>query len=159
MKKVFLLLIVCLLQAVSLPAQIVSSGKTTIHINNKPKIEVNTQVYNAFSPSGTNALATMKGKFYALIIGINNYIDPNITGLDKPIRDAEMFYNVITTKYSFNTENVKFLRNATMAEMMGAFDFFAKKVRPEDSFLIFYATGFRRMQRKTASLHGSGTVH
>jgi hypothetical protein len=79
------------------------------------------------------------GKFYALIIGINDYTDPKIPSLDKPIRDAEMFYNAITTRYTFNTENVKILRNATMADMVDALDYFAKKVRPEDNFLIFYA--------------------
>jgi hypothetical protein len=138
MKKATLLSLICLFQAVCLQGQIVSSGKATVHINNKPKITENTE--NVVSnQAGIDALTAITGKFYALIIGINDYDDPAISGLDKPIRDAEMFYNVITSRYTFNKEDVKILRNATMAEMVDALDFFAKKVKQEDNFLIFYA--------------------
>jgi hypothetical protein len=138
MRKTIFLSLFCLLQATFLQAQIVSSGKATVHINNKPKVVENNDNI-VFRQEGTEVLKTMTGKFYALIIGINKYSDPSITELDKPIRDAEMFYNVITTRYTFNPENVKFLRNATMAEMVEALDYFAKKVRSDDNFLIFYA--------------------
>jgi hypothetical protein len=138
MKKTIFLSLFCLLQATFLQAQIVSSGKATVHINNKPKVVENNDNI-VFRQEGTDVLKTMTGKFYALIIGINKYSDPSITELDKPIRDAEMFYNVITTRYTFNPENVKFLRNATMAEMVEALDYFAKKVKSDDNFLIFYA--------------------
>jgi hypothetical protein len=138
MKKTIFLSLFCLLQATFLQAQIVSSGKVTVHINNKPKVVENNDNI-VFRQEGTEVLKTMTGKFYALIIGINKYSDPSITELDKPIRDAEMFYNVITTRYTFNPENVKFLRNATMAEMIEALDYFAKKVKSDDNFLIFYA--------------------
>jgi hypothetical protein len=74
-----------------------------------------------------------------MIIGINDYIDPNISELDKPIRDAELFYNVITTKYTFDAGNVKLLKNATMEDLVESLDYFAKKVGPDDNFLIFYA--------------------
>jgi hypothetical protein len=83
--------------------------------------------------------AVADGKYYALIIGINKYLDPLFNELDHPIKDAEMFYNAITTKYTFEKEDVKFLQNATMEDMVGALDYFAKKIRPEDNFLIFYA--------------------
>jgi hypothetical protein len=138
MKRRILLSLLCLLNAGFIQAQIVSSGKVTVHINNKPKITENTDNI-VFRQPGTDALTKMTGKFYALIIGINDYIDPNISSLEKPIRDAEIFYNAITTRYTFDNENVKLLRNATNAEMVEALDFFAKKIRPEDNFLIFYA--------------------
>jgi hypothetical protein len=139
MKKIIFLSIICLLYTVKIPAQIVSSGKATVHIYSKPsvtKIPVINQI--AVQP-GTPDVPAVKGKYYALIIGINNYSDPSITVLDKPIKDAELFYNIITSKYTFNTEDVKFLKDATMAQMVEALDFYAKKVRPEDNFLIFYA--------------------
>jgi hypothetical protein len=139
MKKAFFLSVFCLLQAANLQAQIVSSGKATIHINNKPKINLNAEGNIVSGSTGTSTAPMVMGKFYALIIGINDYADTKIPSLDKPIRDAEMFYNAITTRYTFNTENVKILRNATMADMVDALDYFAKKVRPEDNFLIFYA--------------------
>lgn len=138
MNRKVLFSIFCLLQSIILPAQIVSSGKATIHINNKPKVTEN--ITNVAGNSSLNSgVINVAGKFYALIIGINNYSDATIAELEKPIRDAEIFYNVITTKYTFNTENVKLLKNATMAEIVDALDFFAKKVRTEDNFLIFYA--------------------
>jgi hypothetical protein len=121
-----------------LQAQDVRSGKVTIHINNKPKITENADNI-VFRQSGTDALTKMTGKYYALIIGINDYVDPNIPSLDKPIRDAEIFYNAITTRYTFDRENVKMLRNATYAEMVESLDYFAKKIHTEDNFLIFYA--------------------
>jgi hypothetical protein len=138
MKKVLLLSLICLSQAAFLQAQIVSSGKAKIHINNKPVINENTENI-VIKKGGSDALTAMNVNFYALIIGINTYNDPSISQLDRPISDAEMFYNVITTKYTFNKENVRFLRNASMAEMVDALDYFAKKVKPEDNFLIFYA--------------------
>jgi len=144
--------LICLLQAVNMSAQVVSSGKATVHINNKPvdinnkQVDINNKNVVAEKRENTEirqaadeALPKMTGKYYALIVGINNYNDPSITGLDKPIRDAEMFYNVITTRYTFNKEDVRILRNATMAEMVDALDYFAKQVKPEDNFLIFYA--------------------
>jgi hypothetical protein len=79
------------------------------------------------------------GKYFALIIGISNYSDPLINTLDKPIKDAEMFYNTLITRYIFEKENVKFLRDATMSDMVTALDYFADVVRPIDNFLIFYA--------------------
>ncbi len=138
MRKTVIISMIFLLQAAFLQAQIVSSGKKTIHISNKPKIVDNTPEVSIQNP-GMNTLQKMTGKYYALIIGINDYSDPNIVSLDKPIRDAEMFYNAITTRYTFNSENVKILRDARYAEMVEALDFFAKKITPEDNFLIFYA--------------------
>jgi hypothetical protein len=92
-----------------------------------------------YQPKVEKGLPGAEGKYYALIIGINNYSDPLINELDKPIKDAELFYSTITTKYTFEKEDVRILRNATMAEIVDALDYFAKIVRPTDNFLIFYA--------------------
>lgn len=116
-------------------AQIVSSGKAKVYINNKPKINFDEDI----KLQQVGAAPVVKGKYYALVVGINKYIDPLIEELENPIRDAEKFYNVITTKYTFDKENVKYIQNATKANLVEAFDFFEKKVRAEDSFLIFYA--------------------
>lgn len=136
MKKIILLIIVCLIATAYISAQVVRSSKSIIHINNKPKTTVITQTV---SRPGMNVAPAIKGKYYALIVGINDYADPVISSLDKPIQDAQVFYNAITSRYTFNEENVRFLKNATSTEMFAALDYFAKKVLPEDSFLIFYA--------------------
>lgn len=137
MKKILIFLLL-FTQSAWLVSQVVSSEKATIHITNKAKQKEN-EGNIVYRQADSNTPITLRGKFYALIIGINNYQDASITELDKPIRDAEMFYNVITTRYTFNPENVTILRNASMAEIVEALDQFAKKVQPEDNFLIFYA--------------------
>ena len=127
--------------------QVGSSGKASVLINNKPKpvvVQPVQQVTAEIAPVSSRP-STAKdnplgaGKYYALIVGISNYQDPLINELDKPIKDAELFYNSITGRYTFDQENIKFLKNATMAQMVEALDYFAKTVKPSDSFLIFYA--------------------
>jgi len=141
MKRIILLIIVCLIATVYISAQVVRSSKSIIHINNKPKTTVIPQTvsHQTANRPGMTVAPAIKGKYYALIIGINDYIDPVISSLDRPIQDAQVFYNAITERYTFNEENVRFLKNATSTEMFAALDYFAKKVLPEDSFIIFYA--------------------
>lgn len=140
MKKSVLLLVLIIAQIINLCAQEISSGKSKVLINNKPKPVAAAAIPVA---AATNENITFRslaaGKFYALIIGISNYQDPLINELDKPIKDAELFYNTILTKYTFEKENVRLIRNATMAQMVEALDYFAKKVTQSDNFLIFYA--------------------
>ena len=146
MKKIIIISILCLLQTGFALAQVASSGKASIFINNKAKTEVKQIEPIVFEPNSmagqptaANGLSLGGGKYYALVVGISNYSDPAITQLDKPIKDAESFYNTITAKYTFEKDNVKLLRNATMAEMVDALDYFAKAVHSSDNFLIFYA--------------------
>jgi hypothetical protein len=145
MKKSVFVFILCLLQVMNISSQVVSSGKSTVLINNKVKPEFR-QSQPVFEPNNAiatpvsdNEVSVAGGKYYALIIGISNYIDPLISGLDKPIKDAELFYNTLTSRYIFEKNNVKFLKDATMSEIVAALDYFAKAVRPTDNFLIFYA--------------------
>ena len=130
MKKLTLISLLCLIQMANITAQVVSSRKVTIHISNKPLSENN----NMTQPANND----IYGKYYALVIGINNYTDPEINKPDRTLRDAEQFYNVITTRYTFEKNNVSFLPNAKMAEIKEALDSLAKKVGPSDNFLIFF---------------------
>ena len=79
------------------------------------------------------------GKFYALIIGNNNYTDPAISSLAEPINDATKLYNVLTQQYTFEPQNVTFLKNATYEQMIEAFDNLQQKVTTNDNLLVFYA--------------------
>jgi hypothetical protein len=135
-----------MIYAANVTAQVVSSGRVPVHINNKPKLEEKKDIIPVYKPvqnlpetNNSFNLSVSGTKYYALLIGIDNYADPVITGLDKPIRDAELFYNTITTRYTFEKENVIILRDATIAEIVAALDYFAKVVRPVDNILIFYA--------------------
>jgi hypothetical protein len=91
---------------------------------------------NLISPTNYDPI---KGKYYALIIGIDEYSDPQIVDLNSSIKVAESFFNLITTKYTFNESEIKLLRNATYNEIIDALDYFAKMVGPRDNFLVFYS--------------------
>ncbi|MBN1952399.1 MAG: caspase family protein [Bacteroidales bacterium] len=80
-----------------------------------------------------------ESKFYALIIGIDNYEDFRITNLDNPINDARRLQNVLTLKYTFDPENVKLIEDARREDIIVALDDLSNKITPDDNLLIFYA--------------------
>ncbi len=80
-----------------------------------------------------------ESKYYALVIGNNDYPNPGIPNLENPISDASNLINVLTSKYSFESPNIVFLQNATRIDIIEHFDLFARKVTPKDNFLLFYA--------------------
>ncbi|NRF37968.1 caspase family protein [Pedobacter foliorum] len=79
------------------------------------------------------------GKYYALIIGIQDYNDESIPDLDQPIADAKSLHNILTTGYTFDEENVTLLTNPTRAELFSSLETLSHKITPEDNVLIFYA--------------------
>jgi WD40 repeat protein len=81
----------------------------------------------------------LKGKYFALIIGINDYQDPDILDLDNPLKDAESLYNVLLSKYTFEKENIVFLKNPTQGEIIITLDELSRKLTSKDNLLIFYA--------------------
>lgn len=87
----------------------------------------------------SNSELEKPGKYYALIIGNNDYQDSLIVDLDNPINDAKNLLNVLISNYNFELPDVKLLENGTYEQIIEALDYFKNTVRPEDSFLIFYA--------------------
>ena len=77
--------------------------------------------------------------YYALVIAVQEYDDPNINDLDHPIRDASRFIEIIESDYNFRKENVQFLKNPTKADIIGTLHNMRSKVTPEDNLLIYYA--------------------
>lgn len=80
-----------------------------------------------------------KRKYYALVIGVNEYTSESINDLEHPIGDAEMLAGTLTTFYSFDRENVYVLKNPTRAEIINQLDILTSKVEEKDHLLIFYA--------------------
>jgi hypothetical protein len=78
-------------------------------------------------------------KYFALLIGVNEYQDPDIEPLSEPLKDAIALKDVLTRKYTFDEENVTVLENPTFESMHVAFDQLVSKVSKEDLLLIFYA--------------------
>lgn len=80
------------------------------------------------------------GKYYALLIGISDYTDPNIPDLEGlPVNDALALEKVLKTNYSFNAEDINVLKNPTRREIVIALDELSKKATANDNVLIFYA--------------------
>ncbi len=79
------------------------------------------------------------GKFYALIIGVQDYLDPAIPDLENPVADATSLADVLTTRYTFDKANVKLLKNPSRQEVFDAFEALAVRIKPADNLLVFYA--------------------
>jgi hypothetical protein len=102
------------------------------------------QVSNIVSPSDKNQSPgseklPLSGKYYALIIAVNEYNDPNINNLDKPITDAQKLFDVLINEYLFEKVNVTFLKNPTREQIISSLDKFEKDLTNSDNFLLFYA--------------------
>ena len=78
-------------------------------------------------------------KYYSLIIGIDDYMDPNLPDLDNPINDAEKLHSTLTSNYTFEDDNMMILRDAKRIDIVNALDYLANTVTPNDNLLIFYA--------------------
>jgi hypothetical protein len=78
-------------------------------------------------------------KYYALIIGIEDYLDPNFSDLDQPVKDAQKLYNSLLQNYQFDAENVTFLQNPTKDEITQVLEKYFKTLGSSDNLLIFYA--------------------
>jgi hypothetical protein len=81
----------------------------------------------------------LKGKYYALIMGVNEYDDQYITDLDSPLKDAERVYNVLTHFYTFDKENVSYLKNPTRAAIISEMDRLERNITENDNLFIFFA--------------------
>ncbi len=80
-----------------------------------------------------------KRRYFALIIGINEYQDDEIQDLDNPLNDAEQLAGVLTYHYSFDQENVTVLENPKREDIIEALDELTGVVTEKDNLLIFYA--------------------
>ncbi|MDB5012424.1 MAG: hypothetical protein JWQ25_626 [Daejeonella sp.] len=82
---------------------------------------------------------TPEGKFYALIIGVQDYADESINDLDMPVADASSLYQTLTSRYTFEPENVSLLKNPTRDELFESLENLSHQVKSTDNLLIFYA--------------------
>ncbi len=80
-----------------------------------------------------------ESKYYALIIGIDEYADDGINDLDYPIQDAEKLYSSLTSNYTFSHFNTRLLKNPTRNDIIRELDNLRDVVSPLDNVLIFYA--------------------
>lgn len=98
-----------------------------------------TVVNNTITKDSEETETDVRGQYYALIVGINEYEDENIVDLDNPINDANNLYKVLIENYTYNKENVKIINNATKEEFLQELDNFSNLLNKNDNFTIFYA--------------------
>jgi len=77
--------------------------------------------------------------YYALIIGIQDYKDPNVVDLDQPIADATALKNELIAEYGFKNQDITFLKNPDRTTLIETFDHLTATVKNTDNLLVFYA--------------------
>ncbi len=82
---------------------------------------------------------TRDSRYFALLIGINEYRDDGIPDLDNPIRDAEAFHDALVNNYTFSPNHITFLKNPTRSDIINELDLLRNRVTENDNLLIFYA--------------------
>ncbi|MBI3754973.1 MAG: SUMF1/EgtB/PvdO family nonheme iron enzyme [Deltaproteobacteria bacterium] len=83
---------------------------------------------------GAASVPISNAKYYALIIGNNNY--KNLPKLKTAVADASEVEKILKEHYSFET---KLLLDATRKEILSSINDFRKKLGQNDNFLIYYA--------------------
>lgn len=78
-------------------------------------------------------------KYYALVIAVEDYDDPEINDLSQPVDDASRFTTLLNKEYNFERENITFLRNPTKADIIGTLHQMRYEIEPDDNLLIYYA--------------------
>lgn len=128
-KALFVLAVLLLIvNPAYLHAQEAEAINSPVRISFKPKAEV-----IATTPSAP------KHKYYALLIAVEEYEDPEITSLTEPIKDATQLKEVLSNNYTFDPLDIYILKNPTYEQINDAFEELRGVVTPSDFLLIFYA--------------------
>jgi hypothetical protein len=78
-------------------------------------------------------------RFYALIVGVNEYPDPGIATLKNPVRDAARLAKVLVDKYTFDPRDIVFLKDPSRSQLIDELDKITRRVTKNDNLLIFFA--------------------
>ena len=79
------------------------------------------------------------GKYYALLIANQNYQDQEINDLEEPLNDLNDMYDILTSQYTFEPDNVTVLKDPVRKDMIIVLDRLADALTEKDNLLIFYA--------------------
>lgn len=89
---------------------------------------------NNISPFALNP-----GKYYALIVANGSYVSPELPSLKRPVPDAKVLKEILTSKYTFDSENIYTLYDMRRDNLIITLDEIQTKLTPEDNLLIYYA--------------------
>ncbi|HKQ93043.1 MAG TPA: caspase family protein [Blastocatellia bacterium] len=94
----------------------------------------------AGDPVTANVNANANGaRYHALLIAVQEYDHPSVNRLDYPVGDAQQVERELTSRYTFEPQNVTTLKNPDRRTILDALDRMTEKLKPEDNLLIFYA--------------------
>jgi Caspase domain len=79
------------------------------------------------------------GTYHALLIAVEDYVDPSVNKLDNPVKDAMQLQKTLTTAYHFDPQNVKLLKNPSKKEVFTELARLRTAVKETDNLLVFYA--------------------
>ena len=79
------------------------------------------------------------GKYYGLLIAVQNYDDAKITDLSHAIDDATTFYNTLTKYYTFEKKDVKLLTNPRFEDIVIELDKLTRTITEKDNLLVYFA--------------------
>jgi len=78
------------------------------------------------------------GRYYALLIAVQDYQSPSINDLDQPLKDAYKVKRSLQN-YTFDPNNTILLKNPTREQIIETFDNLSRQITKMDNLLIFYA--------------------
>lgn len=98
-----------------------------------------------------NSIDKARGKYFALIIGMEDYEDNTLDGLNYPIKYVSRLDNILNTRYDFF--DIKKLIDPTKSELNQELENYIEKLRTNDNLLIFYS-GHGEYDRKGKTRDG-----
>ncbi len=123
------------------------STKDGISLLDQASLATNEEGFSEFRGSGNvlkglnvgNDINQLKvGKYYALIIGIDNY-SGEWKHLKNAVNDARAIEQVLKTSYRFTNFKALYNEQATRTNIISAFEQLIKVVKPEDNVFIYYS--------------------
>ncbi|MCP4438960.1 MAG: tetratricopeptide repeat protein [Aureispira sp.] len=107
---------------------------------NEVEVVVKTAYHTVRSEKRTIEYKTESGGHYhALLIGVQSYDDFSIRDLEKPVADASKLKEVLTSKYTFNENDVHLLKNPTKDDILNKLVYLQDRLGEKDNLLIFYS--------------------
>ena len=116
---------------------IVKSAEEFARENRKPTIKITRGAKPKQSSNSVKEKIT-DFNYKALLISNENY-NSGVGKLDFPTDDAEKLINVLVNNYSFDTEDIIHLKDASRFDIINTLDNLAAELTTKDNLLIFYA--------------------
>jgi hypothetical protein len=111
----------------------------TIHKDDKTVKEYSYSMVYIPPTKNISPFALNPGKYFALIVANGNYVSPDMPTLKRPVPDAKALKEILSTKYTFEPDNIYTLFDMRRDNLIITLDEIQKKLTPDDNILIFYA--------------------